>query len=70
MPETPPNRLRELREAAGLRKEHLAIEYDVSVTTIERWESGEIPGKHLRPLAKQFAVSVSFLLRDDLPVAA
>lgn len=69
---SPPNRLRELREAQGLRLEHLALEFDVSTKTIERWEREGIPNlAKANKLAKHFSVSTAFLLRwDEQEVAA
>lgn len=70
MTETPPNRLRELSDLQGVRREALALEFDVRAETISRWYDGEIPTKHLRQLAKRFGVTVSYLMRDDEQVAA
>lgn len=67
---TPPNRLRLLREAQGLRAEQLAVEFDVSKETILYWERENIPSKWLRPLAAYFRVSVEHLMGDGDAVEA
>ena len=40
MSPVPPNRLKELREARGLRRVDLAAHCDVGEMTIRRWELG------------------------------
>lgn len=66
----PPNRLRLLREAQGLRAEQLAVEFDVSKETVLYWERENIPSKWLRPLAAYFRVSVEHLMGDGEPLEA
>jgi transcriptional regulator with XRE-family HTH domain len=57
----PPNRLRALREERGLKLVHLAVLCDVDVSTISRWENGEIPQKYLAVLAAKFDVDVPYI---------
>jgi transcriptional regulator with XRE-family HTH domain len=62
--ERPANRLRELREARGLRTYHLAARYDVDPTTIYRWEQGrsDVPDAIKLALAEFYDVTVAYLM--------
>jgi transcriptional regulator with XRE-family HTH domain len=62
----PPNRLRELREKAGLKVYDLAHRYRVQSTTVWRWEGSltAIPDNIKIEIAKDFSVSVSYLMYD------
>jgi transcriptional regulator with XRE-family HTH domain len=56
--ELPPNRLREVREAAGDSLESLALDLGVAEGTVARWEaSGSIPADHLRTLRERYGMS-------------
>lgn len=57
----PPNRLRELREARGLKAIDLAYVCRVDPVTVRRWEDGLIPQQHLPALAEKLHCSVPFL---------
>jgi transcriptional regulator with XRE-family HTH domain len=68
IPIFPPNRLREIREAAGDSRVDVAqlLELD-SDAQVQRWERGvsEIPIKHARVIAFRYGVSLSYLMRDE-----
>lgn len=69
------NRLRRLRETAGLSRRQLADKLDpnpatgesLDASTLQRWEMGEtgIPDERKLEIAAHFAVSVSFLMGWD-----
>ena len=52
----PPEIRRAIREQAGLSRERIAVELDVSESSIRRWETGEKRPRH------QHAVAYSELL--------
>lgn len=60
------NRLRELREAAGLKPYDVAAKLRVNQSTVSRWErGGTIPDDHKQALADLFDVTRSYLMRWD-----
>lgn len=61
---TTPNRLAELRQAAGLSRPALARELNVDQMTVYRWEKGRLGIKDERKLwlAARFDVSVPYLM--------
>lgn len=61
---TTPNRLTELRNAAGLSRTALARELNVDPHTLYRWEKGRLGIKDERKLelAARFNVSVPYLM--------
>ena len=66
-----PNRLRELREAAGLSRRRLSVELDIDSSTIFRWERGErnIPDPQKLWLAQRFGVTRAYLMGWDTDTA-
>lgn len=66
---TPPNRLVELRKAAGLSQEALAREVGVAHSTAWRWEHGQmkVSQASMRKLCALFGCSVEHLLGWDRP---
>lgn len=60
----PPNRLSELRVAAGLSQSALARELEVDQVTVWRWEKGRmaIRDAHKLALAQRFGVTVAWLM--------
>jgi transcriptional regulator with XRE-family HTH domain len=61
----PPNRLRELREAAHESRERLAADLGVTKETVGNWERDNIPTWWLMPIAERYGVTVGHLLRDE-----
>ena len=61
------NRLRELREARGLRRVHVAAAIDKDQTTVYRYETGQtpIPDDVKAQLAAYFGVSRAYLMGWD-----
>ena len=61
------NRIRELREAAGMTQADLAERLQVSVPTVSRWESGVIRPSvgNLIELAEIFGVTTDAILGRD-----
>ena len=60
--QAPPNRLAELRKSRGVTlKEIGELCGGVYTSTVKRWESGEIPQKHMLPLAARLGVSAAYL---------
>lgn len=60
----PVNRLRELRQAKGLKLYDLAAELRVDPSTISRWETkGSIPDEYKPALAELLEVSIAYLMR-------
>jgi transcriptional regulator with XRE-family HTH domain len=59
-----PNRLRQLRDARGLTRRQMAIEFDVTETSWFRWETARqaIPDERKEQLARYFGVSVCHLM--------
>jgi transcriptional regulator with XRE-family HTH domain len=72
MIETPPNRLEELRKAAGLERRDLAVALDVTEDTVRRLEKPEelIPSKYIAPLMQLLGVTSDRLLGLDCVPAA
>lgn len=68
----PPNRLRELYEARGLRRSEIAAICKVAERTVHRWEKGEvaIPDEHKLTLAEFFDVEPAHLMGWDRSEAA
>lgn len=69
----PPNRIREVREARGLRQAHLAAFLDVDQSTIARWERNDsaIPDPAKLRLAEFLGVAPAYLMGwAEEPVAA
>jgi DNA-binding transcriptional regulator YiaG len=64
---SPPNRIRELRNARGLRLVHLAAHCDVDQSTAHRWEVGDsqIPDEQKFRIARYLDVTVSHLMGWD-----
>lgn len=61
------NRLRDLRDMARLSRGELAEQVGVPGSTLREWEAGgSIPDEHAEKLSAIFAVSVRFLLAQDL----
>lgn len=60
----PPNRLRELREAAGLKPYDIAAQLRVDQSTVYRWENGlsPIPDGAKLDLAERYGVTASYLM--------
>lgn len=58
------NRIRELREAAGLTQVDIAYHLRCNQSTVHRWEAGlgEIPDVRKLALARLFGVSVDWLM--------
>lgn len=58
-------RLREMAQAAGLKRAELAAQIGVDRTTLRAWERGHapIPDELLDPLADYFGCSVLWLMR-------
>jgi transcriptional regulator with XRE-family HTH domain len=72
MIETPPNRLKELRQAKGLSRRDLAVGIDVTEDRIRQLEKPEagIPTQHAPTLAAILGVDPAHLMGwDRLPVA-
>lgn len=66
-------RLREHRERAGLRREHLAVAINRSARMVDAYEAGDgvPPTPVVAALADTFGVAVDDLFEEDvLPVAA
>ena len=63
----PPNRLLELRQAAGEKLYDIAARYRVDPSTVSRWESGRtaIPDHFKLALAKHYGVGVLYLMGWD-----
>ncbi len=61
------NRIRELREAAGMTQADLADRLQVSVPTVSRWENGVIRPSvgNLIELAEIFGVTTDAILGRD-----
>lgn len=57
----PANRLRELREARGLRRLDIAYLCRVEPITVQRWERKLVPQEQLPVLAEFFGVSIPYL---------
>jgi transcriptional regulator with XRE-family HTH domain len=62
-----PNRLFELREAAGISRPGLADLVGVGEHQVRRWESSDvlIPSRHLPVLAERFDCTVEHLMGWD-----
>lgn len=62
------NRIKELREAAGIQQKELAIALKVSQPTVSDWESGrKLPSaRSTMKLAEYFVVSVEYLLGGEV----
>ena len=62
-----PNRIRELRDAAGLKRQDIAVELGVDPTTVYRWETGAnaIDDSVKLVLARRFGVTVEHLMGWD-----
>lgn len=60
----PPNRIRELRLASGLRRVDIAAHVGKDTTTLYRWEKGTqpIPDDDKQVLAELFGVSVAWMM--------
>jgi transcriptional regulator with XRE-family HTH domain len=64
-------RLSELRQARGLKRHELAIQFGVDPSTIHRWERVGPPRDHLPRVAAFFGVTVEHLMGwDGEPQAA
>lgn len=65
----PPNRLRELRKARGIRQSVVAYHCQVDQSTAARWETGVIPWKHVATIADVLGVTVpelfGWVAKDD-----
>lgn len=63
------NRIKELRQANGLKLRHIAVELDVGEPQVSRYERGEntIPTQKAIQLARFFGVSLDYLLGVDEP---
>ena len=61
------NRLRELREAKGLKRHELAVDLDVDPSTVYRWETGsaEMDDETKGIVAKYFGISREHLMGWD-----
>ena len=72
MPSIDPARLRAAREAAGLRREHVAITLGRSYYAIRSYESGQAcpPGDVLVQLAALYGCTVEALCADPDPAGA
>lgn len=68
----PGNRLRELREARGLKLYDISAAIRVDPATVSRWERGvsEVPDLAKFQLAEFFGVSVTYLMGWPDEVAA
>lgn len=66
------NRIRDLREATGLKRHELAVELGVDPTTVYRWEKGTtaIDDDTKHQLAARFGVSIEHLMGWDRTEAA
>lgn len=65
------NRLKTLREDAGLKPHELAVELGVDPSTVYRWEStSAIPDRWKLRLSERFGVSVAVLMGWDAEEAA
>lgn len=60
----PPNRLRELREAKGLKPYHIAARYSFDPSTVWRWETGrsDVPDEIKLRLAELYGVTPAYLM--------
>jgi transcriptional regulator with XRE-family HTH domain len=69
-----PNRLRELREAHGLKLYDISVNVRVDPATISRWETGksQIPDDAKAQLAEMFGVTRAYLMGwdEDAPEAS
>lgn len=67
-----PSRLREHREARGLRREHIAIAIGRGARMVEMYEAGGVvpPTAIVTALADTFGVAVDDLFEDEAAVAA
>lgn len=65
--QTPPNRLRELRLASGLKIYDVAARIRRTTATIEHWERGEttVPDRMKFALAELYEVTPSYLMGWD-----
>lgn len=61
------NRLRELREAKGLKRHELAVAFDVDPATVYRWETGkgEMGDDRKAEVADYFGVTRAQLMGWD-----
>ena len=61
------SRIKELREALGIKQEELAILCNVTQGTISLWEKGKtIPRKNaLEKLSERFGVSIGYILGSE-----
>lgn len=60
------NRIRSLREQAGLSQKELADKLGISRVAVTKYESGEsTPARRLKVIADIFGVSVDYLLRGE-----
>lgn len=61
------NRIRDLREAEGVKRHELAVDLGVDPTTVYRWETGatEVGDETKRRLAQRFGVSIEHLMGWD-----
>ena len=70
----PENRIRELREEAGLKLYDISAKFRVHPATVYRWETGdsEVPDARKFDLAELFGVTPAYVMGwdDDLPEAA
>lgn len=55
-------RLRALREARGDSRERVAVDLDVSLDTIRRWEQDGPPMHRINDVASHFKVSPAYLM--------
>lgn len=62
-----PDRLTLMRERAGMTKESLAQQCDVTRRTVTDWESGRVAAPPLATLAEVFNVEAAFFCREDAP---
>ena len=65
----PQNKIRELRETAGITIDQLGDQLGVTGRTIYRWEAGavQIPDEQKIALANLFGVPVTYLMGWDQP---
>lgn len=65
----PPNRLRELRDTAGLPRHRVAAVVDRDPMTLRAWELRErpIPDWAKEKLAAYFGVSIAWLMAWEIP---
>jgi len=63
----PPNNLKRLRKAKGLRANAIAEKLGVSAAQVSRWENSrnDIPGVRLPQLAEAYGISVSQIYDDE-----